>query len=84
MLMRQHQLFAKATKCQFGLCSVEYEGQIISAEGVQTDPWKIKTIREWSVPTNVKQSKGILGLTGYYRRFVQVYNKISKPLNNLL
>ena len=70
-------------KCQLCCTSVKYLGHIVSAAGIQTDPSKTEILRDWPVPTTVKEVRSFLGFTGYYRRFVKGYSKIARPLHSL-
>ena len=73
----------KPSKCVLLQKEVNFLGHVVSAEGVSTDPDKIKLIVEWPTPTNLKKLRGFLALSGYYRKFVWGYSEISRPLNLL-
>lgn len=82
-ILAKHTLFAKMSKCVFGKGEVEYLGHIIGAGGVQADQEKIRVMLAWPTPTSVKTLRGFLGLTGYYRKFIQHYGILAKPLTAL-
>lgn len=79
-MLAEHQLYVKKQKCFFGQNQIGYLGHIVSRDGVEADPSKIQAILEWPIPTTVKELRGFLGLTGYYRKFVPRYGKICQPL----
>ncbi|KAD4180155.1 hypothetical protein E3N88_28746 [Mikania micrantha] len=82
-LLEKNQFYAKLSKCCFGQTKVSFLGHIVSSAGVQVDQDKVAAVESWPVPTNVKEVRGFLGLTGYYRRFVKHYGLIARPLTNL-
>lgn len=83
-LMKQNALYAKLSKCSFGIARVEYLGYLISGTGVETDPKKIEVIASWPEPQSQKDVRSFLGLTGYYRRFIKGYATICRALTDLL
>lgn len=82
--LQQHVLFVKFSKCSFGTLEVEYLGHTVSGSGVAMDKSKVQAILDWPRPQNIKQLRGFLGLTGYYRKFIRAYASIALPLINLL
>ena len=84
LLLQQHQLKVKLSKCVFAKQQVHYLGHVISKNGVATDPTKVQDILNWPTPQSVRDVRGFLGLAGYYRKFVQNFGLLSKPLTNLL
>jgi hypothetical protein len=82
-LLKEKQLYAKPSKCFFGVKEVEYLGHIVSHEGVKVDPNKIKAMMDWLIPKTLKNLRGFLGLTCYYHKFFWNYGRIAAPLMTL-
>jgi hypothetical protein len=82
--LRDNQLYAKYSKCEFWIGEVPFLGHIISNGGISVDPAKVKEIVVWSIPTTVTDIRSFLGLAGYYRRFIEGFSKIAKPMTSLL
>jgi hypothetical protein len=82
--LRDHRLYAKLSKCEFWLKQVAFLGHIISKGGISVDPSKIQDVLSWNAPTSVDEIWRFLGLAGYYRRFIEGFSKISKPMTELL
>lgn len=83
-VLAHHELFAKFSKCSFGLRHVEYPGHVISQRGVEADPAKLQAVRDWPIPKNIIALRAFLGLSGYYRRFGRNYVAVSGSLTDLL
>jgi hypothetical protein len=82
--VRENQLCAKLNKCEFCLKEVLFLRHIISKGRISVDPSKVKDVLSWNTPQNVLNIRSFLGLTGYYRRFIKGFSKISKPMTKLL
>lgn len=81
--MESESLYAKESKCEFGMAELLYLRHIISANGVRVDPKKIAAIIDWPTPTNLTQLKGLFGLCGFYKRFVKGFSQAIAPLTDL-
>ena len=82
--LRKAKLSLQPDTCKFLKREVVYLGHIISKDGVKPNPEKVKAVREFPRPRNLKNIRQFLGLTGYYRRFIEGYAGIAKLLSHLL
>jgi hypothetical protein len=82
--LREHQLYAKLSKCEFWIDEVLFLGHIIKKEGLAVDPKKVADILNWKAPTDARRIKSFIRMAGYYRRFIEGFSKIAKPMIALL
>ncbi|GKB21294.1 putative reverse transcriptase domain-containing protein, partial [Tanacetum coccineum] len=82
-LLKKEKLYAKFSKCNFWLDSVQFLGHVIDSKGIHVDSSKIEAIKNWAAPITPTEVRQFLGLAGYYRRFIEGFSLIAKPLNKL-
>ena len=82
-LLRDHQLYAKFSKCKFWLTEVRFLGHVVSASGVSVDPEKVEAVMSWERPKLVFEIRSFLGLTRYHRRFIEDLSRLAAPMMRL-
>jgi len=78
--MQRHSLFVKLSKCFFDQTQIDYLGHVVSWDGVKVDETKIQAIKQWDVPTSIKQLRAFLGLV---RKFIN-FAMLAAPLTDFL
>ncbi|GKF32839.1 putative reverse transcriptase domain-containing protein [Tanacetum coccineum] len=82
-LLKKEQLYAKFSKCEFWIPNVQFLGHVIDSRGIHVDPAKIESIKDWASPKTPTEIRQFLGLTGYYRRFIEGFSMIAKSMMKL-
>ncbi|GKA14708.1 putative reverse transcriptase domain-containing protein, partial [Tanacetum coccineum] len=82
-LLKKEELYAKFSKCEFWIPKVQFLGHVIDNKGIHVDPAKIESVIDWASPKTPTEIRQFLGLAGYYRRFIEGFSKIAKPMTKL-
>ena len=82
--LRDNHLRCKLSKCDFFKREIDYLGHRVSDDGLQVQAAKVEAVEKAGRPTSIQALRSFLGLTGYYRRFIQNYGGVAKPLTDLL
>jgi hypothetical protein len=82
-IKEEQSLYAKESKCEFGLTEVLYLGHVVSLQGVQVHRDKIQAILDWPPPKNITHLHGFFGICSYYKRFVKGFSQLATPLTDL-
>ncbi|GJU67384.1 putative reverse transcriptase domain-containing protein [Tanacetum coccineum] len=82
-LLKKEKLYAKFSKCEFWLKEVQFLGHVVNRDGIHVDPSKVESVKNWKIPESSTEIRSFLGLAGYYRRFIENFSKIAKPLTLL-
>ncbi|GJV47002.1 putative reverse transcriptase domain-containing protein [Tanacetum coccineum] len=82
-LLKKEKLYAKFSKCDFWINIVQFLGHVIDSQGIHVGPTKIEAVKNWASPSTPTEVRQLLGLAGYYQRFIKDFSKIAKSLTEL-
>ncbi|GKC40560.1 putative nucleotidyltransferase, ribonuclease H, partial [Tanacetum coccineum] len=82
-LLKKEEFYANFSKCDFWLSRVQFLGHVIDSEGIHVDSAKIELIKECESPKTPTEIHKFLGLASYYRRFIEGFSEITKPMTKL-
>ncbi|GJZ67776.1 putative reverse transcriptase domain-containing protein [Tanacetum coccineum] len=80
---QEGRIVRQVLKVRLLAAKVQFLGHVIDSEGIHIDPAKIESIKDWESPKTPTEIRQFLGLAGYYRRFIEGFSKIAKPMTKL-
>nr|GFA46147.1 putative reverse transcriptase domain-containing protein [Tanacetum cinerariifolium] len=82
-LLKKEELYAKFSKCEFWIPKVQFLGHVIDSQGIHVDSADIESVKDWASPKSPTEIRQFLGLAGYYRRFIEGFSKVARPMTKL-
>nr|GFA57429.1 putative reverse transcriptase domain-containing protein [Tanacetum cinerariifolium] len=82
-LLKKEKLYAKFSKCEFWIPRVQFLSHVIVSRGIHVDPTNFESVKDWASPKTPTEIRQFLSLAGYYRRFIEGFSKIAKPMTKL-
>nr|GFA79396.1 putative reverse transcriptase domain-containing protein [Tanacetum cinerariifolium] len=81
--LKKEELYAKFSKYEFWIPKVQFLGHVIDNQGIYVDPAKIESVKDWASPKSPTEIRQFRGLAGYYRRFIEGFSKVARPMTKL-
>nr|GEX62863.1 putative reverse transcriptase domain-containing protein [Tanacetum cinerariifolium] len=82
-LLKKEKLYANFSKCEFWLQEVQFLGYVVNQDGIHMELSKVELVKNWKTLESPTKIRSFLGLAGYYKRFIENFSKIAKPLTLL-
>ena len=82
-VLKDHQFYAKFSKCELWLIEVKFLGHVVLASSVSADPEKVKAVMSWERPKSIFEIHSLLGLVGYYMRFIKDFSRLAALMTRL-
>nr|GEX33901.1 putative reverse transcriptase domain, ribonuclease H-like domain, retroviral aspartyl protease [Tanacetum cinerariifolium] len=82
-LLKKEELYTKFSKYEFWIPKLQFLGHVIDKQGIHVDPAKIESVKDWESPKSPIEIRKFLGLAGYYRRFIEGFSKVARPMTKL-
>ena len=82
-IVEKHNLCFKRSKCDFNMEKILILGVVVGRGQKQMETDKVKVVKEWKIPTKLKEGESFLGFANFYRWFIKNFSYIAKPLNKL-